>query len=381
MRKKDLFIFAGEPSGDLHGEALLKNLYQLDPTLKVFGVAGPKMRQIGLDTILPMEEFQVMGFVAVFFALPKIVRHLFFLVKEILKENPETVVCIDYPGFCLRLERSLRKKGFKGRIIHYISPTIWAHGKKRKALLEKNVDLLLSILPFEKNHFNSNFPVEYVGHPLIERIAEYTYKPFLSNQNQKIISLFPGSRKKEIELNFPLQIKVLKKLLYRDSNFVGAISISQPTFIPLLKTILEQEQISLERILFIPIENAYELMAHTFLAIAKSGTITLELALHKVPTVVVYKISPCDLFIAKNILRINLPFYCIVNIIAQKEIFKELIGPFATENNLYKEALNLINDPSYYSMKKKLCEEVETLLGTSKASIKAANLILESKKQ
>ncbi len=374
----DFFIFAGEPSGDLHGEALLKSLYALSPNLNILGVGGPRMRATGLTSLLPMEEFQVMGFTAVLCALPRILRHLFFLSKKIVEANPKVVVCIDYPGFCLRLERRLRKKGFTGKIVHYISPTVWAHGKNRAPFLEKYADLLLTIFPFEKAYFSPQFHVEYVGHPLIERIASYSYQPFSFAKEKRVIALFPGSRKKEIDLNFPLQVKTLKKILGEEKNLIGAISVSKQEFIPLLKATLKKEGVSLENIHFVPIEKTYELMAHSFLAIAKSGTVTLELALHKVPTIVLYKIAPIDLFIAKNILRIRLPFYCIVNIILQKEVFKELIGPFAKEESLLIEAKRLLKDTSYYNNKKELCKELISYMGTDKASDKAASLLLTS---
>ncbi|MBS0627154.1 MAG: lipid-A-disaccharide synthase, partial [Verrucomicrobia bacterium] len=149
LKNYDLFIFAGEPSGDLHGEALIQNLRSLHPEITISGVGGPKMRAAGLDSILEMEQFQVMGFIAVFLSLPKLIRYFYFLAKTILFLKPKAVLFIDYPGFALRLERHLKKKHFKGKIIHYICPSVWAWGKKRIPLMEKTLDLLISIFPFE----------------------------------------------------------------------------------------------------------------------------------------------------------------------------------------------------------------------------------------
>ncbi len=350
----DLFIFAGEPSGDLHVEALIQSLLAENPEIKLFGVGGPRMRKLPFHCILPMEEFQVMGFVDVFLSFPKLFRHFYSLANLILKENPKAALFIDYPGFNLRMERHLRKKGFTGKIIHYICPSVWAHGKGRIALMEKNLDLLLSIFPFEKKLFSPSFLVEYVGHPLVSRIEEDPAKPLPWAEGKKVISLFPGSRKKEILLNFPLQLKALKSVL--SENILGAVSASQEIFIPLLQKCIENEGLQ-NVIKLVPSQDTYALMRSSTFAIAKSGTVTLELALHQVPTVVTYGIAPLDLFIAKNILRISLPFYCIVNIVAEKEVFKELIGPALTEKALNLEVQNLLSPP-YQKNKKNLCNEI-----------------------
>ncbi len=368
----DLFIFAGEPSGDLHGEALIQSLLQENPHLKILGVGGPRMRKLPFNCVLPMEEFQVMGFVDVFLALPKILRHFYALAHLILKVKPKGALFIDYPGFNLRMEKHLRKKGFQGKLIHYICPSVWAHGKGRIALMEKSLDLLLSIFPFEKKLFSPNFPVEYVGHPLVSRIEEDTSKDFPWAQGKTVVSLFPGSRKKEILLNFPLQLKALKSVLSGD--MVAAVSVSQNAFIPLLESCIGKENLQ-GVVKLIPAQDTYSLMRSSTFAIAKSGTVTLELAIHQVPTVVTYGIAPLDLFIVKNILRISLPFYCIVNIVLQKEVFKELIGPDLTEKALTEEVQKLLN-PSYIQEKKKQCQEVLQLLSKKKASQESARSIL-----
>ncbi|MBX9923407.1 MAG: lipid-A-disaccharide synthase [Rhabdochlamydiaceae bacterium] len=371
--KHDLFIFCGEPSGDLHGESLIQSLLKQNPRLKIFGVGGPRMRKTPFRTILPMEEFQVMGFTDVFFELPKILRHFYSLAHLLLKEKPPAVVFIDYPGFSLRIERYLRKKGYCGKIIHYICPSVWAHGKGRIALLEKNVDLLLAIFPFEPKLFPPSFPIHYVGHPLVSRFQENPSPHLPWGKDKKIISIFPGSRKKEILLNFPLQLKAFRAVCSED--VIGAISVSEPSFLPLLEECILKEGLQIGKSLkWVFAQDTYALMQSSYCAIAKSGTVTLELALHKIPTVVTYGIAPLDLFIVKYLYRISLPFYCIVNIICQKEVFKELFGPFLTEKNLIQELENLLL-PEHHAQKQSLCLEVEQILGNKKASQESARLI------
>lgn len=366
----DLFIFAGEKSGDLHGEKLIKALLEREPHLKIAGVGGPRMRP-HMQSILPMEEFQVMGFIDVFCELPQLIRHFHFITAEILRLKPKAVITIDYPGFNLRLQRHLKKKGYPGKCIHFICPSVWAWGKKRIPLMASNLDLLLSILPFEKQLFShTSLPVSFVGHPLVERLNTYTYKPF-SFPPKKILALFPGSRKKEIENNLPLQLDVCREIATPDICI--ALSVSEERFRPLILDIVKQKNLD---VLLVPPDYSYELMRSAYAAIAKSGTVTLELALHRVPTVVMYKIRPLDEFIALQLLRIRLPFYCLVNIIAQKPIYPELFGSRLTFETLKRQAQNLFDD-EYRACIQLDCTQLIQQLGEMKTGVESADKIFE----
>lgn len=374
IEKVDLFIFAGEKSADIHGERLLRALKAKLPELCIAGVGGPKMREVGMISILEMEQFQVMGFIDVFLALPSLIAKFYTVSKAIKRLQPQVIVTIDYPGFNLRLHRHLRKKGFSGTICHYICPSVWAWGKKRIPMMVDNLDLLLSILPFEKRLFShTHLPVTYVGNPLVEKMQNYTYKPFSIPTDKQVIALFPGSRKKEIERNLPLQLKVCKHL----TQFHIAISQSEERFAPLIMAIMRQEGcIPDTNVSLVSGAYSYELMRTAHCAIAKSGTVTLELALHRTPTVVTYGISALDLFIAKDVLHIRLPYYCLVNIIAGKEIFAELIGPHFTEKALLAHIQTLLK-PEIYTKTIHGCEEVIALLGKHNAAQESADALKE----
>lgn len=376
LMSSDLFIFVGEKSADLHGEKILEALKQLSPTLSVFGVGGPKMRAAGLNCVLPMEEFQVMGFVDVFLALPKLMRQFYFVADQILTLNPKAVLFIDYPGFNLRMAKYLRKKGYQGKLCHYICPSVWAWGKKRIPLMAKHLNLLLTILPFEKNYFaDTSLRVEYVGHPLVQRIKEHRYLPFAFPQDKKILAIFPGSRRKELERNLALQLQVCSLLKSENPELAFAVSVSDEKFRPLIKQIVEKQGWE-DKLQLVPQERTYELMRTAHAAIAKSGTVTLELALHEVPTVVTYAISALDLFIARDLLRIRLPFYCLVNIIANSEVFPELFGPNFTEKNLYQKISSLISGTER-KICKASCQALRKQLGARNASREAANYVLQ----
>ncbi len=374
----DLFIFAGEKSGDLYGEKLLESLKTLDPKLRIAGVGGPRMRAQGIECVMPMEAFQVMGFIDVFLALPKLIQQFYFVARTILCMQPKAVLFIDYPGFNLRMARHLKKKGYRGKLCHFICPSVWAWGKKRIPLMAKHLDLLLTILPFEKQYFaRTSLRVEYVGHPLIQRLKEYPYVSLLLPTNRKIIAIFPGSRKKELLRNFPFYLSVCNTLKQKDPELFFAISLSDETYRPLIEQMVKEAHLNWDMdCALIPVQHTYDLMKCAHAAIAKSGTVTLELALHAVPTVVTYAISPLDLIIARDILRIRLPFYCLVNIIGNQEIFPELFGPNFTKDSLLNAAERFLDDEAARTYSQAKCRMLKEMLTERDASLEAAKLLL-----
>jgi lipid-A-disaccharide synthase len=369
----DLFIFAGEASGDLLGAELLQALSKKD--LKVVGVGGPKMRSLGFSCVAEMEEFRVMGFVDVFLALPHLLKKFFGIRRSILEINPKMVLFIDYPGFNLRMAKSLRSRGFEGKLCHFVCPSVWAWGKKRIPLMGKTLDLLLTLLPFEPALFEKTpLRAKYVGHPLVKRIDEHPYTPLDFPPSRRVIGIFPGSRKKEIVRNFPLFLRTAKRLLQESPDLLFAISLSHPSFEPLIREIAERAGLEKEAIRFIPAERNYDLMQSCTAAMAKSGTITLELALHAVPSVVCYAISTLDLFIAQKLLKINLPHYCLVNIIQGEEVFPELFGPHFTEEKLYTRFLSILSGEKACKEK---CKMLRAKLSEKETMREAAALIEE----
>lgn len=365
-----LFIFAGETSADLHGEALIEKIHAHCPEVELFGVGGPRMRTKDLETVMEMEQFQVMGFIDVALALPRILRQFFALKKIILERNPEVALFIDYPGFNLAMEKSLRKAGYKGQICHYICPSVWAWGKKRIPKMEANLDHLFTILPFESRYFNpKKLDVRFVGHPLVQRIQKPV--PVLDlPQGAPVIALFPGSRTKELDRNLAIQLQAARQLKALDKTVVIAISASTQEF----EERIRKEAGDLE-IYLVPSEKNYSLMRQSTMAIAKSGTITLELALHKVPTVVTYGIGTLDLFIARDLLRIRLPYYCLVNIILQEEAFPELIGPNLTKEKLFEAASALFLSEKARQISREKCEKLHTILTTQDPAEEVAQVI------
>lgn len=361
----DIFMIAGETSGDQLGGSILEALLAQQKNLDVIGIGGPCMRAQGLFPTTPMEELQVMGFIDVLRHLPRLIKIFRKTVRTILDLNPKVVVTLDYPGFNLRLAKSLRRHGYQGKICHVVCPSVWAWGKKRIKTLENCYDLLLTLFPFEKPLFkNTPLHVEYIGHPLVQKVTYNT------TSEAHLIAFFPGSRRQEIERNLPFYLRLIPSLqkLHPELQFI--LSLSQEKYRPLLEQMVGS--------LPIPILFQNEMQQkRPMLALAKCGTIVLELGLKGIPTVVTYHISPWDVFLAKWVFRIRLPYYSLPNLILNRSLFPELIGPELTNKNLLNCVSLLLSSPTKLRQIHLDCQELRSCLQVQKDPLKhAATLIL-----
>lgn len=377
------FLFAGEISGDLHGSRLMHTLKSTSDSY-FMGVGGPRMRQEGLECFFKMEQFQVMGLTDVLQALPRLFQLFYKVRNTILKAQPDCVILIDYPGFNLRLARALRQKGFTGKIVQYICPTVWAHGQQRIQTLVHNYDLVLSIFPFEKECFSETpLKVTYIGNPLVETIHQHVYHSQWADclelpLDRPLIALFPGSRQGEIKKHAPQQLQAAALFKQRNPHVRFGLSCAQESFTTELQTLIRQSSLRLQEDLFlVPPHYSYDLMRSCQLALAKSGTVTLELALHHVPTLVHYTLTPINYLFAKYILRLNLPYYCLVNILAQQEIFPEFINRKIGPQELSQTLFQLHRDTTHQTRIKEACQKLRQELGHSSSHMRAAQAIRE----
>lgn len=371
-----IFLVAGEVSGDILGAHLMDAIRKLQTNVHFEGVLGPQMRGRESRCIVPMERMGTMGFKNILFSLHQFYQ-IFVQVREsIIKTKPDIVVCIDSPVFNLRLAKSLRKHKYSGKIIQYVCPSVWAWGRGRIHTLVQNYNALLSILPFEKEIFQkTTLKTHYIGHPLTSIISSHTYcTDWNLSRASPVMSIFPGSRRQEIILNLRKQFLAALQI---SQNIPIAISIASPD----LKTLIQDIVFSTPRmestqVFFVPETYRYELMRITKAAIATSGTITLELALHQVPTVITYGIQKLDQFLAKYIFQIRMPFYTLPNVISNAQVFPELIGPHFTVSNTYNALQRSLTAP-YAEQCRLKCTKIWDLLQTMDANNEAAKAILD----
>ncbi len=313
------YIISGEASGDLHGSNLMKSLQKVDANADFRFWGGDLMETVGGALVKHYKELAFMGFVEVVMNLRTIAKNLSFCKKDIENYNPDVIIFIDYPGFNLRIAKWAKAKGFKTH--YYISPQIWAWKEGRIKDIKRDVDQMYVILPFEKDFYEKkhNFPVHFVGHPLIDAISNRTqiddseFRKTHNLSDKPIIALLPGSRKQEITKMLSVMLSLVND--YEDYQFVIAGAPGQDY--DFYKQFIKQDNVN-----FIS-NKTYDLLSLSTAALVTSGTATLETALFKVPQVVCYKGSWISYQIGKRV--VNLDFISLVNLILEKEAVTELI--------------------------------------------------------
>ena len=328
------YIISGEASGDLHGSNLIKELRKLDGEASIRCWGGDLMEKAGATVVKHYRDLAFMGFAEVIQNLGTIFKNIRFCKQDISTFQPDVLILIDYPGFNLRIAAWAKQQGIK--ILYYISPQIWAWKENRIHAIKKNVDKMLVILPFEKEFYAKwNFNVEYVGHPLVEVIDAFkstiisedsTTDDFDRNEDSPIIALLPGSRKQEILKKLPVMLQVAKRFPHYQFVVAKAPGLSEDFYDNLMA---DQKNVSAV------LNQTYELLSKSRAALVTSGTATLETALFGVPEVVCYKGNNISYQIAKRLIKIK--YICLVNLIMDKEVVKELIQHEMNEENLVNE--------------------------------------------
>ena len=368
-----LMIITGEVSGNLIGAALIKELKSLKPHLNIIGIGGDKMRAEGMEIIYLSDQMAFLGFVEVLKHLPFIRKVQKKLVGVIKDEKIECVILIDYPGFNLSIAKKLKPIGVK--IIYYVSPQIWAWAKGRIKKVKKFVDKMLVVFPFEVDFYGKeNINVEYVGHPLVERVSSYKFlkkdeffSKFKLNADKEILLVMPGSRKQEVKDIFPEAIKAAGKLAIK-FNLQVVVARSKNIDEEYLRQISGNEK-------FVSIEDHnYELMKYSRFGIIKSGTSTLETGYFSLPMVIVYKTSPLTYLIGKQLVKLDR--IGMVNILMNEMVVPELIQNNASAENIFKTASDILSDNQIYENMKLKLGKVKEKLGREGASEKAARSIL-----
>ena len=362
-------IVAGEPSGDAHAAALVKALRERGE-LDFFGATGPLMRAAGVETIVNSDELAIMGIVEVGRVFSKFLSAFRKLKAAAIQRSPDAVVLVDWPEFNLRLASALHRRGLK--VIYYISPQLWAWRPGRVRRIERDVDLLLSILPFEVDWYKAHNVnhVEFVGHPLSGEVkARFGREEFCRRNDldpsRPIVSFLPGSRLKELQRILPPMLDAIEQLRTTRPDL-------QP--IVVLAPSRTAEETRAENIKLIQQQTREALAASDAAAIA-SGTATLEAALLETPMVVVYKESPINWHTLGRLIKV--PHFGLVNLVAGKEIAKELMQNKLRGENLAHEILKLLEPETNKAMRATL-RDVAHKLGDPGASQRAAEQILKS---
>jgi len=364
------YIISGEASGDLHGSNLMKALIEKDSNAEIRFWGGDLMQEVGGTLVKHYRELAFMGFAEVLINIRTIFKNIKHCKKDVLEFKPDVLILIDYPGFNMRIAEFAKKQGIK--VHYYISPQIWAWKENRIKKIKRDVDEMSVILPFEKDFYEKkhNFPVHFVGHPLIDAISNRTqvdeakFKEEYQLSNKPIIALLPGSRKQEIKKMLSIMLKMADK--FKAYQFVIAGAPSQDFE-------FYQQFITSENVRFIS-NKTYDLLSISYAAIVTSGTATLETALFKVPEIVCYKTSWISYQIGKRL--IDLKFISLVNLIMDKEVVKELIQNEFNVPNLEIELSKILEENNRRQLFSDYFD-LELKLGGKGASKKVAELIVK----
>lgn len=376
-------IVAGEASGDAHAAALVRALREAAPqtSFELFGATGQQMREAGVDSVVRSDDLAIMGLVEIGGALPKFWAAYKALKKAGVEKQPDAVILVDWPDFNLKLARAFHRRGLK--VIYYISPQLWAWRSYRARSIARDVDLLLSILPFEEEWYAERGidQVEFVGHPLAGEVtarhdrAEFCRQAKL-NPRQPIISLLPGSRRKEVERILPpmLEAAALISVGRPDVQFVVVVAPSRSS--DELRDIMRAQRAAPEPLpsqIHLISGHTREALAASDAAAIASGTATLEAALLGTPLVIVYKESIINWNVLGSL--INVDYYGLVNLVAGEGVATELMQDDLNGEKLAQELLSLLEPERNAEMRNRL-REVAEQLGEGGASERAAESVL-----
>lgn len=369
--QRQILISAGEASGDLYAALLVEELRRLWPDTRFFGCTGPRMRRAGVETVVDSSSLAVVGLVEVLSHIPRIYREYRNLSTVAQRTRPDLAILTDSPDFHLRLARRLLRDGIP--VVYLVAPQVWAWRKGRLPLMRLTLRHILCIFPFEQDFFRGHdIPATYIGHPLAGLVkptlsrAEFFRKHRLP-PSRPLISVLPGSRRGEAARHLPALLDAVERI-----NRQQAASFVLPASATTGAAFF-QERIGRAPIKVVEGES-WDSIAHSDVALAASGTVTVEAALLGTPMVTFYKVSPLSWLMGRALLRV--PFYSMVNLIAGRAVVPELMQSEMTGERLAAEALRLLNEETERSrMRDGLAEVATRLSGSGHPMVRASAII------
>ena len=372
------YLIVGEASGDLHASNLMRALKELDKEADFRFFGGDLMSEVGGTRVKHYKELAYMGFIPVLLHLRTIFKNMDICKADIVQWNPDVVVLVDYPGFNLKVAEYL-KKHTSIPVYYYISPKIWAWKEYRIKNIKRDVDELFSILPFEVPFFKGHqYPIHYVGNPCVDAVDNFrkeqqeSLEDYVQDnglEDKPIIALLAGSRKQEIKDNLPIMLEAAKEFVdCYQLVLAGAPSMDEASYQKYLR-----EDVPVK----IVFGQTYRLLQQADAALVTSGTATLETALFRVPQVVCYYVAMGKLisWLRRKILKVK--YISLVNLVADKEIVRELVADGMTVSNVKNELDALLNNAAYRNQMLAEYDRMIHILGPSGASRRAASKMLE----
>lgn len=365
-------VVAGEASSDMLGARLIDDLYELHSSLKIIAVGGAKIKASAAEVIQDNEVFSVMGLTEVLKDLPRLLKIKKQIVHKIVAFKPDVYIGIDSPDLNFSIAKSLKKHHIP--VIHYVSPSVWAWRPKRIYKMQKFIDFLLTLFPFEADIYKpTSIQAAFVGHPLAQRVPitinKKVAKQLIHADGKKVLALLPGSRNREIKTLMPIFITALKQMSLSDEWRIISSNVS-PEKIKLVNSIAAEHQFQIEWV-----DDATDLLQAADFALLGSGTVALEAMLCKTPMVVAYKISSVTWWIVNTFKMMQLPYYSLPNVLYGDFLVPEVMQNDLTAERLSQACTDVINNPNQAELIESFKRIHQTLLPQKPSQ--AAQMVLD----
>ena len=371
---KKIFILTGEPSGDKLASTVISKLRQSKPDIIYSCVGGSHLQSLGVKSIFDLKEITFIGFTSVLLNIFKIKKKINQTVHEIIKFNPDILFSVDSPDFTLRVAEKVKEINNNIKTIHYVAPQVWIWRENRVKKFKKFIDHMLLLFDFEKKYFDKeNIPNTFVGHPLLEEKKKLKIDlNSLISKKKLIISLFAGSRNSETSVLLPILSNFIKMMNEKFNNYIfifHATDENKDFIVNFLKknSINNSQVVSDENI-------KSQVLANSIFAVAKSGTVSLEICNANVPSIIIYKINMINYLIMKSL--VNVKFANIINIINNKEIIPELLQSECNAKEIYDSVVYFLKNPELMKNQVDNCNKtLNEIRSKSLSSLEASSVL------
>ena len=373
---KKIFILTGEASGDKLASKAISDLKKINPNIEYLSVGGENLKRIGINSIYDLKEITYLGFTSVFLNIFKIKKKINETVKAIEEFNPEILFTVDSPDFTLRVAERVKKNNPRIKTIHYVAPQVWVWREGRLKKIKKFIDHILLLFNFEKPYFDKeNISNEFVGHPLLDSTTEGGIDiNQILEKNNAIISVFPGSRKSELEVLTPIILDFIKLMnkKYDDFTFVFH-SIKE--YSSLIQTYIKKYNLNNCEVISDNKIKSHILKKSVF-AVSKSGTVSLEICNAKIPSIIIYKMGIINFLLVKMLVKVK--YANIINIAANDEIIPELLQSNCNAKKIFEYVSDYLDNPEKINSQIKKTQLIINNLKTEKLSSTQAALALNN---
>ena len=373
---KKIFILTGEPSGDKLASKVIREVKKVNPDIEYLSVGGENLKALEIRSIYDLKEITYLGFTKVISNIFKINKKINETVEAIIDFNPDILFTVDSPDFTLRVAERVKKRNNKIKTIHYVAPQVWVWREHRVKKIKKFIDHILLLFSFEKYYFDKeNVSNEFVGHPLLDDTQESKIDiNQIFEKNKALISVFPGSRVSEINTLMPILLNFIKLM---NNNYQDFIYIFHSTkqHSKLIQNHIESKDIKNYEIISDEKIKSHTLKKSVF-AVAKSGTISLEICKSKIPSIILYKMNFINFLIIRTLVKVK--FANIINIVAKEEIIPELLQSKCNSKKIFETVNYFLSNPN--KMKEQITKSqliLEKLKSSTPSAVSASKILIK----